>query len=165
MPPEICIFQRPGQYTEGEAEGHALPSPRWCHSSSTLFLLVTYHERNLQLLAEGEICNGTSFCLRQEPVTIVTVKIISRLLTQHVTHHHTCVYIKWNGVVGRCCSCRRRLTWISSMASGMSRPGTFWARFSLMIRSVDEGDLTKHDPPMYNLHRAEQHSSISSSRA
>ena len=24
MPPEICIFQRPGQYTEGEAEGHGL---------------------------------------------------------------------------------------------------------------------------------------------
>ena len=48
-----------------------LPSPRWSHSSSTLFLLVTYHERNLQPLAEGEICNGTSFCLRQEPVTIL----------------------------------------------------------------------------------------------
>ena len=45
------------------------------HSFSTLFLLVTYHERNLQPLAEGEICNGTSFCLRQEPVTILASTI------------------------------------------------------------------------------------------
>ena len=68
MPPEICIFQRSGQYTEGEAEGHGL-SPRL--GGALLFLLVTYHEGNLQPLAEGEFCNGTGFCLRQEPVTIL----------------------------------------------------------------------------------------------
>ena len=77
MPPEICIFQRPGQYSEGEAEGHGL-SPRLGGATLLfyLFLLVTYHERNLQPLAEGEICNGTSFCLRQEPVTIYQVNVL-----------------------------------------------------------------------------------------
>ena len=45
VPPEICIFQRPGQHTKGEAEGHGL-SPRLGGAtlfSSIIVLLVTYH--------------------------------------------------------------------------------------------------------------------------
>ena len=58
-----------GHLPRAEAESHRLSSTPRPLSSSTLFLLVIYHERNLQPLAEGEFCNGTSFCLRQEPVS------------------------------------------------------------------------------------------------
>ena len=56
MPPEICIFQRLGQYTEGEAEGHGL-SPRLGGATPLLplFLLVTYHESKLAAPGRGLI--------------------------------------------------------------------------------------------------------------
>ena len=57
-----------GHLPRAEAESHRLDCPT-ATLPFDLFLLVTYHERNLQPLAEGEICNGTSFCLRQEPVS------------------------------------------------------------------------------------------------
>ena len=67
----FCIFHCPRPPTEG---GGGESSTLLCPTATLLFdlfLLVTYHERNLQPLAEGEFCNGTSFCLRQEPVSSV----------------------------------------------------------------------------------------------
>ena len=68
----FCIFHCPRPPTEG---GGGESSTLLCPTATLLFdlfLLVTYHERNLQPLAEGEFCNGTSFCLRQEPVSSYT---------------------------------------------------------------------------------------------
>ena len=68
----FCIFHCRRPPTEG---GGGESSTLLCPTAALLFdlfLFVTYHERNLQPLAEGEFCNGTSFCLRQEPVSSYT---------------------------------------------------------------------------------------------
>ena len=54
-----------------EAESHRLSSAPRPLFSSTSFSSLHITKGNLQPLAEGEFCNGTSFCLRQEPVSSV----------------------------------------------------------------------------------------------
>ena len=58
-----------GHLPRAEAESHRLYSAPRPLSSSTSFSSLHITKGNLQPLAEGEFCNGTSFCLRQEPVS------------------------------------------------------------------------------------------------
>ena len=60
-----------GHLPRAEAESHRLYSAPRPLSSSTSFSSLHITKGNLQPLAEGEFCNGTSFCLRQEPVSSV----------------------------------------------------------------------------------------------